>query len=68
MAEKIKVVTTKKACELLNCSHPTFYQKYKQRVKQYPSIGKSSLFSYDDVMIIVEENKNPITDNYIIVE
>lgn len=54
---KIKVVTTKKACELLECSRTLFYLKYKPKLKQLPPDGRRALYLYDEVMKVAEEAK-----------
>lgn len=45
----IKVVTTKKAAELLKCSLPTFYRKYKPQLTEINTGSRKILYELDAV-------------------
>ena len=56
--EKLKVVTTKKAMELLGCSRNTFHTKYRPKVKVYKSEnGFNTFYSLAQIEKLIEQEK-----------
>lgn len=69
--EKVKVVTTKVACQILQCSRTYFYEKYMKRLTVYKSEnGYHNLYLLNEVNDIADslkkKNSNVLT-NYEIV-
>jgi predicted site-specific integrase-resolvase len=58
MAEKLKVVTIKKACDMLGCARNTFHVKYSGKVDVYKAEnGRSTLIPYEQIQEIIEEQR-----------
>jgi hypothetical protein len=56
--EKMKVVTTKKAMELLKCCRNTFHTKYRPKIKVYKSEnGFNTLYSLAQIEKLIEQEK-----------
>jgi hypothetical protein len=70
MSEKKKAVTRKKMFQILGCSDVTFYNRYKDKVEQFPTTGVKNLYSYDDIMKLKEELNlpEPQSELYDIIE
>mgnify|MGYP000026480167 CR=1 FL=1 len=54
---KTNTVTTRKALQILGISRQTFYNKYRDRLKQVPSSSKSTLFTMESLEVIIKERK-----------
>ncbi|WGK93764.1 MULTISPECIES: hypothetical protein [Flavobacterium] len=56
--EKLKVVTTNKACELLECSRNHFHRKYRSKLKVYKSEnGFNTYYSLYQIEKLIEQEK-----------
>lgn len=68
--EKTKVVTTKKACELLNCKRTKFHQSYRKKLKVFKSEnGYNTYYLLSQIQKLVSEDEikrsNVLLDNEI---
>ena len=73
MGETMKVVKTKKACEMLGCSRATFNTKHEKKLKKYKDKnGYNTYFSLQEVEKLVEKlknlNNNILDDDFEVVE
>jgi hypothetical protein len=62
----IKVVTVEKSCEMLRCSRPTFYVRYRNRLPVVPSGTNRVLFKLDDIKDLVQEEFGEVPDYEIV--
>jgi len=69
-ADKPKVVTTKKACELLECSRQTFYKRYRHQLKPYMTQSEwQNLYMLSDVEELMKSKDRPeILKDYELIE
>jgi hypothetical protein len=55
---KIKVVATKKACELLECSRQDFHRKYRPKLKVLKAEnGFNTLYELRQIEALVEQKR-----------
>ncbi|AGO47429.1 hypothetical protein Phi13:2_gp020 [Cellulophaga phage phi13:2] len=55
--EKPIAVTTKKACEMLNCSRTTFYKNFKSKLEVHKLDLKTNLFTLESVQKLIDETR-----------
>lgn len=65
--EKIDVVTTKKAAEILGCTVAWFHQKYRSELTKIPSLDNRCYYSLKEVNSLKETKDKKIEGNYKIV-
>jgi hypothetical protein len=65
--ETLKVVTLKKTCEMLKCSLPTFYKKYKSKLVEVPTGTRRVLYELEEVKKLAQKEFGNVPE-YEIVE
>ncbi|WP_392436430.1 hypothetical protein ACF3N7_05210 [Cruoricaptor ignavus] len=63
--ERLKVLTTKGACNVLGITRHAFEVKHKQKLTKLPKMGHYNVFLYDEVMDLKKKIYKP---NYIVVD
>ena len=63
MEKKQKVLTTAKACEILNCSRTWFIKKHLPNLTILPKIDRRNLFDFKEVMKL-KSKLEPKTKNH----
>ena len=66
--EKIKVVTAKKACEIIGCKAAWFHQKHRQNLVLVATTETKRLYDYDHLMEYLKKLPDNIEKNYQIIE
>jgi predicted DNA-binding transcriptional regulator AlpA len=57
--EQTRVLTIKGVCEIFQCTRPTYYHKYANRLSAVPNTQGRILYKESDVMELKEKDANP---------
>jgi hypothetical protein len=65
--DKINVLTTKGACEILGIKPAWFHQKYRDRLTRLPSIDNKAYYNYDEV-VALKKKKETVKHIYNVIK
>lgn len=57
--EQTRVLTIKGVCEVFNCTRPTYYHKYANRLNPIPNETARILYKESDVLELKNKEDNP---------
>jgi predicted DNA-binding transcriptional regulator AlpA len=57
--EQTRVISIKGVCEIFNCTRPTYYHKYANKLTPVPNIQGRILYKESDVLSLKKEEDNP---------
>ena len=64
---KPKIITTKKACEILNCTRPWFHTKFKPKLTSLEKVGKSCVYLLSEVISLKNRDEKSKNNPYKII-
>ncbi|QRE03547.1 hypothetical protein [Flavobacterium psychrophilum] len=67
MNENRKVLTTKGACDILNCRPAWFHRNFRKKLTRLPSIDNKAYYDYLEVLELVSK-KPKISEVYNVIK